>query len=222
MNPYRDHEDPLKVLGRSKGYSRETIIKEISRHEKFTPLLIKQVKKIPDVVLKNLGTPLAKKIVKMMREIFKEAYRAKQFTRTEINNKGVLFGIVKLKHDVIDLLLKYFHERWPQCMVCLYNEVNHITSIMDEKGCMFQFKKSLEDVVARVSKTREIRPYFEDIQFSGNEIFETLYHATNVEERENPHFFKQMIPKHCYQLPGMREGVERLYNPKNKRIDDFF
>jgi len=30
-----------------------------------------------------------------------------------------------------------------------------------------------------------------------------------------------MIPKECYELPDMRNGIEKRYNNKDKRIDDF-
>ena len=53
-----------------------------------------------------------------MREISIEVYRAKQFTRTEINNRGVLYGVVSLKHRVMDIVLNYFHQRWPNCNQC--------------------------------------------------------------------------------------------------------
>ena len=114
MNNEEDKRDPLTVLGCSKGFSRNELISNLKRHCNYTPSLIKEINKIPDVVLRNLGTPTAKKLVKMNREINIEAYRAIQFTRTEINNRGVLYGIVLLKHHVIDRILNYFHERWPR------------------------------------------------------------------------------------------------------------
>ncbi|GAG33651.1 unnamed protein product, partial [marine sediment metagenome] len=113
-------QDPLEVVGCAKGYSHEELIKNLPRHCKSTSVLIQQVKKIPEVVLRNSGTLMAKKINKMMREVNTEAYRANQFTRTEINNRGVLFGVVLLKHKVIDLVLKYFHNRFPNAIICLY------------------------------------------------------------------------------------------------------
>ena len=213
--------DPLQVLGRSKGYSKEQLISYLPRHVNFTPRLIKDVKKTPEVVLRNLGTPLARKIVKMVKQISLESYRAIQFTRTQINNRGVLYGVVLLKHKVMDLVLKYFHKRWPQCIVCLYNEYNQKTAIIDEKGTIRELSLSLDKVVKKISKDRPIVSYFDDIQFSGEEIFETLYSSQNIKERENPRYFKSMIPNYCYKLPGMREGVEKRYTSKNKKIDDF-
>ncbi len=156
----------------------------------------------------------------MMREISTESYRAKQFTRTEINNRGVLYGVVLLKHRVMDRVLNYFHERWPQCIICLYNEYDKKTSFINERGKMQEIELPLKEVVDHISKDRPIVPYFEDIQFSGEKIFETLYKSQFISERENIDFFKKMIPDKCFELPGMRNGVEKRF--RNKKINDYF
>ena len=220
MRKVSNENDPLEVVGCAKGHSREELIHNLPRHYKFSLALIQQIEKIPEVILRNSGTPLAKKVNRMMREVSTEAYRAKQFTRTELNNRGVLFGIVLLKHRVIDLVLEYFHKRWPRCIICLYNEHTHKTSIINEKGIIREFNSSLKSVVERVSKDRPIIPYFDDIQFSGNEIFETLYSSQFISERENQGYFKKMIPDKCFELPGMRGGVEKRF--RNKKINDYF
>jgi len=212
-------KDPLEVVGCAKGHSREEIIHNLPRHYNYTPNLIQQIKKIPEVILRNSGTLIAKKVNRMMREVTTEAYRAKQFTRTEINNRGVLFGVVFLNHRVMDLVLKYFHERWPECIICLYNEHSGKTGIINEDGKIQETDSTLKNVVEKVSKNRSVIPYFDDIQFSGREIFETLYKSQFISERENQNYFKRMIPDKCFELPGMRGGVEKRF--RNKKINDY-
>ena len=217
----KNNGDPLKVLGRGKGYSRDELIKNIRRHENFTPDLINHIKKLPDVVLRNLGTQMAKKLIKMVREIFRESYRAKQFTRTNINDRGILYGVVLLRHRVMDLVLNYFHERWPKCIICLYNEHTQKTGIMDQRGKIREVKMPLQDVVDKINKHRPVMPYFEDIQFTGKEIFETLYETQNITERNNKRYYKQMIPDKCFELPGLKNGIEKRFDDRNKKLDDF-
>jgi len=212
-------KDPLEVIGCSRGYSHEELKRNLYRHSKYSPEIERQVIRVPEAILRNSGTQMAKKINRMMREVSTEAYRAKQFTRTEINNRGVLFGVVSLKHKVIDLVLIYFHERWPQCIICLYNEQTRETWIIDEKGAIREYNQSLKKIVEEVSINRQIVPYFEDIQFSGKEIFETLYKSQFITERENKQYFKKMIPDHCYELPGMKNGVEKHF--RNKKLNEF-
>ncbi|MFX1329205.1 MAG: DUF4130 domain-containing protein [Promethearchaeota archaeon] len=212
-------KDPMEVIGRAKGYSYEELIQNLPRHSKFYPDLITRIKNIQEVIFRNFGSSFAKKVNQMMREISTEVYRAKQFTRTNMNNRGVLYGTVLLKHKVMDKVLSYFHERWPQCIICLYNEHNKLTSIINEKGKIQEIELSLKDAVVQVSKDRPVIPYFEDIQFSVGEIFETLYKSQFISERENKNFFKTMIPDKCFELPGMRGGVEK--NLRNKKINDY-
>lgn len=215
-------KDPMEVIGCAKGYTREEIIEILPHHANFYPNLLKQVKKVPDVVFRNSGSLFAKKINRMMREINTEAYRAKQFTRTQINNHGVLYGIVLLKHQVIDRVLHYFHKRWPQCFVCLYNEYNKKTYSINEQGKIQDFDLPLNEFVEEISKKRPLIPYFEDIQFSGKEIFETLYKSQFISERENQPYFKKMIPNKCFQLPGMRNGIEKRFKSHYKKLENFY
>jgi len=212
----------LKLHFITRGYSHEELKKNLHRHFLYSPAIERQIINIPEVILRNSGTQMAKKINKMMREVSTEAYRAKQFTRTEINNRGVLFGVVSLKHDVIDLVLIYFHERWPQSVICLYNEHTQRTGIIDEKGKIRAVNLSLKKTVEKVSNERPIIPYFDDIQFSGEEIFESLYNSQNIVERKNTRYFKSMILDKCFNLPGMRNGVEKRYTSQNKKMDEFF
>ena len=221
MKKITNKKDPLEVLGCARGHTHEELIKNLPRHKDYSPALKQQVKRIPEVVLRNSGTPFAKKINRMMREVSTESYRAIQFTRTEINNRGVLYGVVSLKHRVIDLVLKYLHERFgTQCVICLYNEHIHKTAIMDEDGRIRVTKSPLMKVVENLSKNRPVIPYFDDIQFSGEEIFETLYTSQFISERENKTYFKKMIPDKCFELPGMKGGVEKGF--RNRKINDYF
>ncbi len=215
----KNNKDPLEVLGCAKGYSHEELKKNLHRHAQYSPDIERQIKRIPEVILRNSGTQMAKKINRMMREVSTEAYRSIQFTRTEINDRGVLFGVVSLEHNVIDEILIYFHERWPQCVICLYNERKRETWIINEKGAIREFHQPLKKVVENVSRDRKIIPYFEDIQFSGEEIFETLYKSQFIAERENKQYFKKMIPYQCFKLPGMRNGVEKHF--RNKKLNEF-
>jgi len=219
MRKMGKEKDPLEVIGCARGYSHEELLKNLHRHSLYSPMIKRQITAVPEAILRNSGTQMAKKINRMMREVFTEAYRAKQFTRTEINDRGVLFGVVLLKHKVIDLVLLYFHERWPQCVICLYNEQTRETWIIDEKGAIREFQQPLKKVVEIVSRDRQIVPYFEDIQFSGEEIFETLYQSQFIAERENKQYYKKMIPDNCFELPGMRNGVEKHF--RNKKLNEF-
>ncbi len=71
----------------------------------------------------------------------------------------------------------------------------------------------------KLSEDRPIVPYFDDIKFNDEQIFETLYGSQFIPERENTRYFKRMIPDKCFELPGMRSGVEKRF--RNKKINDY-
>ena len=51
MSCNNNSRDPMEVLGRSKGYSRRELIEYLPRHSKFTPGLIREIKKRLDIRL---------------------------------------------------------------------------------------------------------------------------------------------------------------------------
>ena len=99
--------------------------------------------------------------------------------------------------------------------------LQNLTGFINENGEIQEVKSPLKEIVEKVSENRPIIPYFDDIQFSGEEIFETLYNSQNIPERENPRYFKRMIPDKCYELPGMRKGVEKRFVSRNKKLNEF-
>ena len=210
-------KNPLTVLGWSPEYSKQDLIKRISRHANFSPGLLQTIKKIPEIIFLNNGTQEAKKILKMVKEIGLEAYRAIQFTRTKLNNRGIIYGKVLLKHKVEDEVLVYFHERWPMCIVCLFNEYRKQTYTIDEDGKLRKFKKPLSVVVEKLGLERPIQPYFEDIKVENEEMFEALYSSQFIKSRDNRKYFRKMIPKKCMELPGMKGGIEKRF--QNAQID---
>ena len=121
----------------------------------------------------------------------------------------------------MDKVLNYFHKRWPACVICLFNEHNNHTSIINEAGLIRYINSPLKNIVKIISEESPIIPYFEDIQFTGDDIFKTLYESQHINERSNKEYFKKMIPDYCYKLPGMRRGVEKLFSPNNKKLDKF-
>ena len=91
---------------------------------------------------------------------------------------------------------------------------------MYENGKIRIDDSPLMKVVENLSINRPLIPCFDDIQFSGKEIFETLYKSQFISERENKSFFKRMIPDNCFELPGMKCGVEKGF--RNRKINDYF
>ena len=205
---------------RLQGYKKEEILDLIHRHAQYSKSLSNRIKVIPGSILKNIGSPEARKIDRMVREIFRELERVKQFTRTKLNNHGILYGKILITNKIEDLVLEYFHKRFPDCWICLFNEKKKQTLVQKKKGQFSYWDLSLEEVVSKLSLERPIKPYFDDIQIENEDLFKTFYSSQYIKSRKNPRYYQQMIPKKLFNLPGLRGSIE--YSLENKKLDKYF
>jgi probable DNA metabolism protein len=203
-----------------KGYKKEEIFHLIHRHAQYSNNLATRIKAIPESILKNIASPEARKIDRMIREIFRELERVKQFTRTKLNNHGILYGKILITHKIEDLVLEYFHKRFPDFWICLYNEKKRQTLVQKKKGEFSYWDLSLEESVKKLSLERPIKPYFDDIQIENEDLFNTFYASQYISSRKNPRYYQQMIPKKLFNLPGLRGSIEGSL--ENTKLDQYF
>ena len=201
------------------GFSKEEMLTNLPRHSQCSPNLLLKVQNTSESILKNNGSQFARKINRMLHEIFRELERNRQFTRTILNNRGILYGKISLSHKSEDELLKYFHNRFPNCFICLFNTIKNETITMNEQGKFQKFQGSLDEIVQKIGKNRIITPYFEDISMNNEEIFQEFYSSQFIASRENRKYFKKMIPKYAMKMPGMKGGVE--YRFRNNQLDKY-
>jgi len=116
-------------------------------------------------------------------------------------------------------LLKYFHDRFPNCFICLYNIIKNETITINEQGRFKKFQAPLDEIVKKISMNRPITPYFEDISMDNEEIFEEFYSSQFIASRENRKYFKKMIPKYAMEMPGMKGGIENRF--RNNQLDKY-
>ncbi|QEE17309.1 DUF4130 domain-containing protein [Promethearchaeum syntrophicum] len=201
------------------GFSKEEMLENLIRHSNCNRNLLKKVQNTSESLLRNKGSPFARKIYRMLHEIFRELERNRQFTRTTLNNHGVLYGKISLSHQSEEDLLKYFHNRFPNCVICLYNIVKNETITMNEQGRFQKFQENLDECVQKISMNRKNTPYFEDITMNNEEFFQEFYSSQFIESRENRKYFKKMIPKYAMEMPGMKGGVENRF--RNHQLDKY-
>ena len=202
------------------GFSKEEMLTNLQKHSLCSPYLLLKVKNTSESILRNNGSQFARKINRMLHEIYRELERNRQFTRTILNDRGVLYGKITLSHQSEYELLKYFHDRFPNCFICLFNTIKSETITMNEQGRFQKFHKSLDEIVKKISMNRPITPYFEDISMDNEEIFQEFYSSQFIKSRENRKYFKKMIPKYAMEMPGMKGGVENRF--RNHQLDKFF
>ncbi|MHA1585601.1 MAG: DUF4130 domain-containing protein [Promethearchaeota archaeon] len=201
------------------GYSKEQILKLIQHHKDYNPILLKRLAEIPDSILNAHASYNAKKIHKMICEMMREFERTKQFTRTSLNGKGVIYAKIAIEHHIEDWVLEYFHNRFPEFYICLFNTKKHQTISISEAGAISIKKSPLEQVVLEISENRPIQPYFDEIEIDNQTLYDNFYSSQFIKTRENRRYFKQMIPDKVMKLPGMKGGIEARF--RSKSLDNY-
>ncbi len=199
--------------------SKDEMIAILNRHNNFTPDLKKKILNIPEVILQNNGTLFAKKIDKMIHELFREVERCKQFTRTKLNKNGILYGKIELTHSMDDFILNFFHHRFPNFIICLYNQIRKETIVMFESGDLKKYKNSFKSILEMLSQNRSEISYFDGIDYDNETLFEEFYSSQFIKTRENRKYFKKWIPNKCMKLPGLKNGIENRF--RNNQIDKY-
>lgn len=200
-------------------YDKKRLYELLPRHTKFSPKMLQKLQHLPPTVLENRADPLAIKAYRMAREVMKDFDRARQFTRTQLNAHGILYGIVVLKHSTKDMVLNYFQERFPAFIIALFNQNTRETYIRYPNGKEEIRFGMLQEVVAKLSENVPKNPLFASLEStsSDKDLFAEFYKSQFIQERENRNYFHHMIPKECLTWPGME--TERRF--RNNSLDQF-
>lgn len=200
-------------------YDKKGLYELLPRHTEFTPDLLRRIQQLPITILENKAHPDARLAYRLAREVGKDFERGRQFTRTQLNEYGVLFGIVMLKYRTNDMLLNYFHTRFPAFVIVLFNKLKQECYISTTMGEFLIEKGDLDSTVAKWSKNRPIDPQFSKLasEPTDRSLFEEFYKSQFIDERENPRYFHHMIPKEVMQWPGME--IENGF--RNNKLDKF-
>ncbi len=207
------------------GYSKTDILKLIPRHKDFSGQLKKQIENIPEIILKTSGSPIARKINGMIRELFKELDRQRQFTRTILSKKGILSGKIACQHRVEDWVLNYFHIRFPDFTICLFNERTKKTWVINNFGQIKKYAKPFELIVQMLSSNREDLDWnwaewsIDKSDYDAETLFTEFYSSQFIKKRENRRYFQHMIPKKMHKHPGLRGKIENSF--QNTSLDIF-
>ena len=147
-------------------FSRHQYLNTLKRHGDFSPRILHQFRSMSDLILKTSASPEAKKLLTMARAVGREAERMRQFTRTKLTERGVLFAYITLHHRVEDQILAYFHGRFPQFLIVLFERRQKISYVIDEQGVIHTHPLPLKATVDLLSQNREILPLLQDIEHS--------------------------------------------------------
>jgi probable DNA metabolism protein len=154
--------------------------------------LFEYVKKEDVEVLESVSTELARKAYKMSREVGGDIHRAKAFTRLKVSKKGILYGELKIRHKVEDLVARFFVHRFPSFIVVLESW----------RGC-FIYGKGFEDVVFTEDSMKSVVDELEKkVNLVSNlenvdteKVWDEFYKSQYIPERKNLSLFSKNMPK---------------------------
>jgi probable DNA metabolism protein len=204
---------------RGQGYiSRQYMMEMLPRHAKFNPIWLEQLVKIPEEILQNRASEWAAKLYRLSRQVGKEFNRTRSFTRTHLNAHGILWGIINIEHKVEDMVLDFFHQRFPRYIVILYNQNTKISHICNEKGNIEEKSTPIQNLIAQLEKERPVFEIIPGEKINGEklsqenqELYRVFYESQYIADRKNPRYFQQMMPKKWQAAPGM-EMEKRFLN----------
>jgi hypothetical protein len=201
------------------GFSKAELLSILSRHAHCTQKILAEIEAHDEIYFQTKGSAKAVQAFNMAREVLKEIGRAIQFARTQINAHAILSCAISLEHAIEDRLMEFWHERFPECVICLYNIRSRCCFIMDEKGEIQKEGRSLDVIVEGLSQKRPEHPLFADLAQgdAAGDIFKTFYESQLIESRANRRYFQQMIPNEWLFRPGLE--VEHGF--RNTKLEQF-
>ena len=147
------------------------------------------VKGEEDAALESLATALARKAYRLAREVAGEIHRGKSFTRLKVSRNKILYGSLKVRHKVEDLVVRFFAHRFPGFIIileswrgCYIYGGQFKALVFTEEG----LKNALEGLVGDSAKDEDSNP---------EKVWEEFYSSQYIPERENLRLFAKNMPK---------------------------
>ncbi|MFX0198961.1 MAG: DUF4130 domain-containing protein, partial [Candidatus Hodarchaeota archaeon] len=98
---------------------KKDILDRLRRSQKCSKEFIEQVSQENPEYLENITSDIAKIANKLARDVSREAYKVRAFTRLNLSRHGILFATIEPLYHVEDLVVKWFWKRFPQFVIAL-------------------------------------------------------------------------------------------------------
>ncbi|MHA2295104.1 MAG: DUF4130 domain-containing protein [Candidatus Hodarchaeales archaeon] len=144
-----------------KKIEKKKVINSLSMHESVTDEILAKIKDIPAGILENLGNNLAKRAVKLAREVDSELHGQKAFLRLSISPHGILHAKITVKHEIEEEIIHYYTERFPMFTVLLESKRGVFAGRKDHP--VFVARVSLEDALEELEEKYPKDPLLEDL-----------------------------------------------------------
>ncbi len=166
-----------------------------------------------------------REIYKRVRRVQCECHKGRGFLRLKVVGR-FLVGEAEFEHEVEDLVVKFWSERYPRKIVVLFSKgkrepmayieskgdvylvkgekVNGLRNLLKEAG------KKVMDTSDSIEKNKEIE-----------KIYETFYDVHYIPSRRNKKLASQFIPKKFAKRFKMKEGIKIERGIQKTKLDLF-
>jgi probable DNA metabolism protein len=183
----------------------------VRRHGEFDDRLLEVVKRQDARLVANCATPESRRLYDMQRAVMRCLQAKKGFMRLRKAMGKVLYARTELEHDVLDLLVRHFHHRFPTYHVAI--ESGGRTQWVGPDGALTEESAPVEEVVRRIEAGRS----HEEGAFMSEDVWRQYYDSQRIPERENPGLQRKMMPMR-YRDEGAWESIAAL---RSRCLADF-
>ncbi|MBT3406861.1 DUF4130 domain-containing protein [Candidatus Woesearchaeota archaeon] len=161
------------------------------RHKEYSQELLSSVMQQDYNLVKNNATPEAKKLFRMQSGVLKYFHLKRCFMRLEFSKHGILYCKTELEHKVVDMLLSFFHKRFPIFHIAI--QYKDKTYVINTKGQMQIVKANMNDTIKQLERKLPLNDLLSDLDMEES-LWEDYYNSQYIKERRNVKLMNQMMP----------------------------
>ena len=214
--------------------NREYLDNSLKDQEK----ILNELEALPEAILESNVTSNAKQYYRMARAVSREIHYHKMFTRLKIEGNAVLSGTIQTEHEIEDIILKFFYQRFPKFIIILKSikkrknffiapkelkesvNIKEISVKIEPDYIIGNTTTNLENLLSIFLPLVESNLLFNEIldpDLDLNRLFKEFYNSQYIDSRENYTLFFQNMPKKYQKKKDM--VVEKTF--RTKTLDNF-
>jgi len=180
------------------------ILDRLRRNPKCPLEFIEQVIKEDPAHLENLTSDIAIKADKLARDVSREAYKIRAFTRFNLSRHGILFATIEPQYHVEDLVVKWFWRRFPQFVIALESKPKRGVFLFGPVFTDVIFTKApLIEVIEDLEQRLPIKPVLEEVTEFSEKIWQRYYASQYIPSRKNLKLFLKFLPRKYQKWKGL-------------------
>lgn len=164
------------------------------------------------------ATEESKELYNKARQVIREYDRLRSFLRFEISPHGIFYARIKAQHDIEDMVVSHFMQRFPGMLIVISSEKGCFIG-SGERPAIICVKSALSELIPLLEESLPRLGWLEKLKDFNESMYEAFYMSQNIEERRNRKLFLRNMPKRFHSLGGLK--LESYAIRKTKKLSDF-